>query len=51
MTAVMSGLMQAYESEGIGEPVGISRMVLTMTCANLNSAAEFTIPEEARNAA
>ena len=27
-------LMQAYESEGIGEPVGISRMVLTMTCAN-----------------
>ena len=51
MTAVMSGLMQAYKSEGIGEPVGISRMVLTMTCANLNSAAEFTIPEEARNAA
>ena len=51
MTDVMSGLMQAYASEGIGEPVGISRMVLTMTCANLNSAAEFTIPEEARNAA
>lgn len=51
MTAVMSGLMQSYASEGIGEPVSISKMFLTMTCANLNSAAEFTIPEETGNGA
>lgn len=51
MTDVMSGLMQSYASEGIGDPVSISKMTLTMTCANLNSAAEFTIPEETKNAA
>lgn len=51
MTDVMSGLMQSYASEGIGDTVSISKMTLTMTCANLNSAAEFTIPEETKNAA
>lgn len=51
MTDVMSGLMQSYASEGIGDTVSISKMTLAMTCANLNSAAEFTIPEETKNAA
>lgn len=48
MTDIMSGLMQSYASEGIGEPVSVSKMTLTMTCSNFNSATEFAIPDEAR---
>lgn len=53
MTAVMDGLMQAVV-EGMGEQaqgltLAIPNMRLTMTCSNFNSAAGFSIPDEAKN--
>lgn len=55
MTEVMDALMSAI-IEGLGEEAeGISmhipNMNMTMTCTNFNSAADFTVPEEALSAA
>lgn len=53
MTAVMDGLMQAVV-ESLGKQtqdlsIHIPKMSLTMTCSNFNSAADFSIPDEAKS--
>lgn len=52
MTACMDGLMQAMvESMGgaeLGITMSVPKMTITMNCSNFNSAADFTIPAEAK---
>ena len=53
MTAIMDGLMQSIlasmgdQAEGL--TMSVPKMKMTMTCSNLNSAADFEIPAEARS--
>lgn len=55
MTAIMDGLMgkivEAMGSEAGDMTMSISKTTLVLTYSNLNNATDFTIPEEARNAA
>lgn len=50
MTAIMDGLMKNMMPAVDGGDAGISipNMKITMTCSNFNSAADFTIPDEAK---
>lgn len=55
MTAIMDGLMgkileTAGGEEAAGVTMSIPKMTISMTCSNFNSATDFTIPEEAKNA-
>lgn len=53
MTGVMDGLMKAVlESLGDqaqGLTMSVPEMTITITCSNINSATDFTIPDEAKN--
>lgn len=54
MTAIMDGLMGKILETAGGEEAGLTmsipKMTISMTCSNFNSATDFTIPEEAKNA-
>lgn len=54
MTEVMDGLMgkilEAAGDDAAGLTMSIPKMTISMTCGNFNSATDFTIPEEAKNA-
>ena len=54
MTEVMDGLMgkilEAAGNDAAGLTMSIPKMTISMTCGNFNSATDFTIPEEAKNA-
>lgn len=54
MTAIMDGLIDKILETAGGEEVGItmsiSKMTMSTTCFNFNSATDFTIPQEAKNA-
>ncbi|MDE7245177.1 MAG: hypothetical protein K2O18_14565 [Oscillospiraceae bacterium] len=54
MTAVMDGLMgkilESMGDEAEGLTMSVPKMTISITCSNFNSATDFTIPEEAKNA-
>lgn len=47
MDTLMAGMLESMGEQAEGLSIGISKMKMTMTCSNFNSATDFTIPEEA----
>lgn len=54
MTGIMDALVQNIMESAGGAEAGLAmripKMVIVLTCSNINSATEFTIPDEARSA-
>jgi len=54
MTATMDSLMakivENMGEEAQGSSMSVPKMIITITCSNINNATDFTIPEEAKNA-
>lgn len=51
MDALMSAVVESMGEEAEGLKMGVTKMELTMTCSNFNSVADFTVPDEAKEAA
>lgn len=51
MDALMSAVVESLGENAEGISMHIPNMNMTMTCSNFNSAADFTVPEEALSAA
>lgn len=53
MTEVMDKLMvnmvEAMGDQAAGLSMNVPKMTISMTCSNFNSAADFTVPDEAKN--
>ncbi|MDE7286220.1 MAG: hypothetical protein K2N55_05185 [Lachnospiraceae bacterium] len=48
MDKMMSGIVESMGEQAEGLSMSTTKMKLSMTCFNFNSAADFTIPEEAK---
>lgn len=48
MSTLMAGIFESMGEQAQGVSMDISKMKITMTCSNFNNAADFTIPEEAK---
>lgn len=48
MNTLMTGIFESMGEQAQGMTMSIPKMKISMTCSNFNSAADFTIPEEAK---